>query len=217
MSGGLGIGNYSEDIYDLAPSEQTQKNIVINWFDYNYPPCVKIFHYDLVELRGPMQSIMMRTNLSFLITSFNIFFNFLNSILAVIWVHVHFQMVITSLLHVIILSSSALLVFYWGLQGLAKQSDRHRFRFKVGQTLLALIYGTLAVIHHGPINGVLMLGHIRDYTTPASWFYDYWIVAIIVESSLWGLNAILALINVGAIASYGNIEPRSTFTGEQYI
>mmetsp|Transcript_110310 Transcript_110310/g.165071 ORF Transcript_110310/g.165071 Transcript_110310/m.165071 type:complete len:113 (+) Transcript_110310:3-341(+) len=91
-----------------------------------------------------------------------------------------------------LLPPMALAVFYGGYRGLAEPDSLLAFRFKAAQPGLALAYLLLGLVPWGCSNGLAKLGTMNAYTDGSV----FWVVVIIIESTLWLANAALAGSNV---------------------
>ena len=58
---------------------------------------------------------------------------------------------------------------------------------EVGESVLCIAYFVLAIVPWGCANGVAKLGAVGDYGGGV-----FWVIVIIIESSLWMLNSLLA-------------------------
>merc|ERR1719254_178216 len=117
---------------------------------------------------------------------------------------------IQSLIHLLLLPTIALAVFYAGYRGLADSDSSLVFRFKIGQPLLAGLYLLLALLPLGCINGLAQLGSIDDHTNNKG--STVWTVFIIVESIFWAINAVIATFNAvrgHQFSEYGTTKPLS--------
>merc|ERR1712079_188122 len=112
----------------------------INWVDFNYPPLLRLIHYDLEELPSALIWIIRCFNISFQITTFACALNLLDTLIIVMSTKAPLRWLLQSMIHLVLLPVSALAVFYGGYRGLAEPDSKMAFRFKVGQPALGFCY-----------------------------------------------------------------------------
>mmetsp|Transcript_73540 Transcript_73540/g.116021 ORF Transcript_73540/g.116021 Transcript_73540/m.116021 type:complete len:216 (+) Transcript_73540:54-701(+) len=204
-----GLGKTS---LDMATRGRPQENS-FNWGIYNYPPFLRLIHFDIEELNKENPSLVGLVRCfkkSFEIATVACILNLLSTIIIATTTEAPFKWAIQSLIHLVIIPTVALAVFYAGYRGLADKDSTLIFRFKVGQPLLALLYALLAILPLGCINGLAQLGSIDEHTNGEG--STVWTVFIIIESVLWFFNACIAIFNVvrgHQYSEYGTTKPLS--------
>eukprot|EP00397_Hematodinium_sp_SG-2012_P044082 GEMP01049146.1.p1 GENE.GEMP01049146.1~~GEMP01049146.1.p1 ORF type:complete len:230 (+),score=23.34 GEMP01049146.1:37-726(+) len=168
----------------------------INWHDYNYPPCLRVIHYELGELPEGIRKKVSHMNSSLKITFFALLLNVLNSIIFTIASKAPTSWIFYSTVHTLFLSIIALFVFYQGYRGLSSGDKSLLRQYKMLQAMLLVVYVMLMVVGSGPINGFLKLGKIRNYVDPTVAIYEYWLTMVIIESSLWIINIFMAIATI---------------------
>lgn len=166
----------------------------INWVDFNYPPLLRLIHYNLDELPSTLTGMVRCFIVSFKLTTFSCILNLIDNIIIVLSLKAPGRWLIQSALHLLLLPAAALGVFYSGYRGLAEPDSTLAFRFKVGQPLLAAVYLLMAVAPWGSINGFAQLEDTEGSVV--------WTVMIIVESIIWALNFALACWNTVRAQKY---------------
>jgi len=164
----------------------------INWVDFNYPPLLRLIHFNLDELPSSLTGLVRCFNISFQLTTFTCVLNVISTSIIVMSTEAPPRWLLQSALHLLLLPAAALAVFYGGYRGLAEPDPQLAFRFKVSQPALAFAYLLLGIVPWGCANGLAQLGEMKDYTEGSV----FWVVVIIAESSLWLANATLAGSNV---------------------
>jgi len=103
----------------------------IRWEDFNYPPGLRLIHFDLTELPLRLRKTVRLLNLSFLLTAFVCFLNVVDTAIFVFNGLSRAQWLVQSLLHVMLLPPAALGTFYLGYRGVAAPEPLlvHRFQF----------------------------------------------------------------------------------------
>jgi len=163
----------------------------INWMSFNYPPYVRLIHYDLSELPSTHTSLIRCLNMSFQLTTFICALNVFHSLIIVATLKAPARWLLQSLLHLLLLPMIALAVFYSGYRGIVEPDTALVSRFKAGQPTLAFVYFLLSIVPWGCINGLAQLADMHNYTDGSF----LWVIIIIGESCLWLVNAILAGTN----------------------
>lgn len=164
----------------------------INWVNFNYPPVLRLIHYDLDELPSTLTGLVRCLKVSFQITTFTCFLNFLDTFIILISTEAPWRWLLQSLLHLVLLPASALAVFYAGYRGLAEPDPTLTWRYKVGQPALAFLYFLQFIVPWGSINGLVELSDKNKYTEGSV----FWSVAIFAESFLWLINTGLSCLNL---------------------
>ncbi|CAE8722302.1 unnamed protein product [Polarella glacialis] len=200
------VGNAIGKPLDGLTSNRTPGHSEINWVEFNYPPLIRLIHFRLHELPSSLTGIIRCFNISFLLTVFTCFISFVNTLIIVTSMGEPIRWLLQSAIHLIVLPVVALGVFYSGYRGLAEPDSSLAWRFKVGQPILAFAYLLLGTVPWGSVNGLAKLGSTNGSV--------YWLVVIILESTLWLGNCGLAVLNSvasvrfdsygGSMASPGN-------------
>lgn len=178
----------------------------INWVDFNYPPVLRLIHYNLDELPSTLTGIVRCFNFTFHLTTFLCLLNFVDNIAITAALKITARTLIQSAIHLLLLPVAAFAVFYAGYRGLAEPDNTLLCRFKAGQPILAIIYLLFILVPWGPVNGFIRLGDTQDSTM--------WQVMIIVESCLWIINFLLASWNTARAyrsENYGTSLPSNQF------
>lgn len=159
----------------------------INWTNFNYPPMLRIIHYDLEELPTTIAGMVRCLNLSYIATTMTCSVNLFNTVIIVASTHAPGKWMLQSALAFLPLSAGALAVFYCGYRGLAEPDATLTMRFTVCQPILCVVYLLLAIVPWGSTNGLAKLDQVSHYTDDGS---NFWTLCIIFESILWFLNSI---------------------------
>lgn len=164
----------------------------INWVDFNYPPLIRLIHYNTDELPSTLVGVVRGFHLSWILTLITCLLNVLDVIIIIATTQAPALWLLQSFLNLILLPVAALFTFYCGYRGLAEPDSGLICRFKFAQPFLGVVYFFFFLVPWGSINGFVKLTVINDYSSGST----YWVIAIVVESLLWLLNTGLAAYNV---------------------
>jgi hypothetical protein len=196
-SAALQIGRSAAGGVGGSSSSSTKRGSGIDWNNFNYPPLLTLFHYDSSELPAPLASVVRLFHWSFILTCVACAVNLFFTLIVTASCHTPGRWLIQSLLHLVLIPTPALAVFYSGYVGLAEPNDDMEKRFKVmGQPALAFAYFMLGLVPWGSVNGLAKLGMLGDFPLCTGGSATFWSVGIVVESVLWLGNAALAVVNV---------------------
>eukprot|EP00927_Polykrikos_kofoidii_P025067 TRINITY_DN22606_c0_g2_i1.p1 TRINITY_DN22606_c0_g2~~TRINITY_DN22606_c0_g2_i1.p1 ORF type:complete len:234 (+),score=28.16 TRINITY_DN22606_c0_g2_i1:66-767(+) len=165
----------------------------INWVNFNYPPLLRLVHYDLEELPSTLTGLVRRLNWSFQLTTISCALNFIDNLIIVLSTRAPARWLLQSLLHFVMLPMFALAVFYAGYRGLAEPDASLLKKYKISQPILAVFYFLLSLVDWGCANGLFQLMKIHEHSDDGSVF---WTVVIFLESFLWGVNFLFATLNL---------------------
>ena len=124
----------------------------IKWEDFNYPPLIKLIHYDLNELNDPHKSLIRKMNISFVLVFVATFIGFIGNIVQVAMSVAPGIRIFYAIMNVIIFNPAALYVFYKGYRGLVIDESQLRL-YKFFQAILALAWFIWSIIGAGAFNG----------------------------------------------------------------
>eukprot|EP00923_Selenidium_pygospionis_P007156 GHVN01012281.1.p1 GENE.GHVN01012281.1~~GHVN01012281.1.p1 ORF type:complete len:234 (+),score=31.96 GHVN01012281.1:225-926(+) len=196
------------------PSPQGQPEI--DWVDFNYPPLLRLFHFNLAELPDRMRSIVRWIHISFLVALLVMMINFIDVIiLAALGLQNGWWNLIYSLLNFFIGAPLGCFVFYSGYKALAKNDSKIKFRYLIMQGVLIALYVVFALIPFGPFNGFIALALMGDgklYHFASSGGSGFAIVVIIVESLGWLISAGIAGLCVWKTHKFNPYEEQESRT-----
>merc|ERR1719330_465663 len=124
---GLGVGG------GRAPSHSE-----INWVDFNYPPVMRLIHFDMQELPSSLTSLVRCFNISFQLTTITCIVNLFSTAIIVMSTKAPHKWLLQSLLHLFLLPAASFATFYSGSRGFAEPDSQLAYRFKLAQPCLAL-------------------------------------------------------------------------------
>mmetsp|Transcript_85056 Transcript_85056/g.147555 ORF Transcript_85056/g.147555 Transcript_85056/m.147555 type:complete len:233 (+) Transcript_85056:29-727(+) len=175
----------------------------INWKDFNYPPFLRLVHYEPEELPVRIGRIARGLCLSFRIVFFTCTVNMVDTLVIALLTKGYWRCLLQSIIHVILLPVAAFLVFYAGYRGLAEPDRNLRGRFIAGQIVLALLCLLMTFVPFGCVNGLSKWAVMESYTAESNPFtWVYWSVAVVVESAFFFSSAILGAANVARVRRY---------------
>lgn len=151
------IRNTIDDARSKLPGGR--HNSSIKWDNFNYPPLLKIIHYDLKELDDTeTRTLVRRLNFVFFFNFIVSIINFINS-LAQIPVQDSGIRVLYSILNMLIFMPLTLYGFYKGYRGLT-HSERE-LRFYWGISLIEIIvFFIFSIISGGCYNGWVRVSYL---------------------------------------------------------
>jgi hypothetical protein len=177
------VGKPMEHLNKLPEQHLKSTAKTINWNDFNYPPLLRVIHYDPTEL--PCDAGRIVTCLSALpwLVAVTCFLNLVDSCIIVATSSAPYNWIVQSVLNAILLPGLAFLAFYAGYCGLAEDDTTFLGRFTWGQIVLIAACVFLSIVPFGCANGLLKLAVLGKYVSnaPAPLF----VAAILVESALW--------------------------------
>eukprot|EP00922_Rhytidocystis_sp_ex-Travisia-forbesii_P023379 GHVS01034293.1.p1 GENE.GHVS01034293.1~~GHVS01034293.1.p1 ORF type:complete len:242 (+),score=20.28 GHVS01034293.1:137-862(+) len=190
-------------------------SVQIDWTHFNYPPLLRIIHFDTKELPGQVASVVRLVHWAFLVAVvvliINIFNSFVIGALCSMWIKV-----VYSILNFLILTPAVGYTFYQGYRALAMSSPTYTTRYVICQGIMCAISLFFMLAPLGSINGLSRFAiPIKDADKHkiSGGTQIYWIIAIISESSLWAIVLTLGLLGfykVWTFNPFHSQEARST-------
>lgn len=176
----------------------------IRWEDFNYPPVLRLIHFDITELQIRLRKTVRLLNLSFVLTTFACAVNFADTAVFVFAGAAPGRWLLQSTLHLLLLPPTALGVFYLGYRGVAAPEPLLAYRFQFAQLCLGFVYVFLAIVPHQCVNGLIRLASLN-----AQGMEVFQVVATVVESLLWALNACMAVLSWAQVRRFSIRRPDS--------
>jgi hypothetical protein len=180
----------------------------INWRDYNYPPYLNIFHYDLDDIgQENNRKIVSHMNKVLVITFATCLVNLVDTIVNTLFFKdADGSWIIYSILNFVVIVPIAMYVFYTGFKGLALTDSGYLTRYVYFGTIQAVFYLMFILLHFGALNGLLSFVMFNVGV--------YWAVSIAIESTLWMIALVLCIYTVLYVhrGDY-NLLPVSSQTG----
>mmetsp|Transcript_70651 Transcript_70651/g.204732 ORF Transcript_70651/g.204732 Transcript_70651/m.204732 type:complete len:243 (-) Transcript_70651:207-935(-) len=170
-------------------------SVEIRWDDFNYPPLLRLIHFDISELQWKLRPTVRLLNCVYLLTTAAVVVNLFDTILLAAMGSVPVQWIIQAMLHVLLFPPAALGVFYLGYRGLAARDQALLFRYHIAQGALAAMSFFVALFPYRCINGVLRLAFVPAVGN-GSGLSGLWVCAIFIESALWMINGLLGVLNI---------------------
>lgn len=166
----------------------------VQWTDYNYPPCIKLIHFDpqrdhiSLEAKAVIAWIHNLYRLSLFLLLLNLIFTIVaaasgRSPIAILY----------SVLLLVILGVIASMVMYQGYRGVAAEIDKNKWRFKIGQSLLAIVMLIFAFARGANVHGFAAIGRGGSAT---------WDGLCVTESILWLIAFGIACFTVARVHRY---------------
>ena len=118
-----------------------QRNVDLEWNNYNYPPLIRLFHYSTDRLQNPIQRVVRVLHYSFLAYLVLCVINFLNNIVIAACGVSPGIYILYSILNVLLLVPFSLFVFYSGFYGLWKKPRTcHMLAYRISQGIQCALY-----------------------------------------------------------------------------
>ena len=163
----------------------------IKWEEFNYPPLIKLIHYDLNELNEPHKSLIRKMNISFVLVFVATLIGFIGNIVQVAMGVAPGIRIFYAIMNIIIFNPAALYVFYKGYRGLVIAESQLRL-YKIFQVILGLAWFIWSIIGAGAFNGWVRVSSLfgSGATFPG--------ILALFESIIYLLNSLLAVYCVYA-------------------
>eukprot|EP00386_Alphamonas_edax_P000377 GDKI01001157.1.p1 GENE.GDKI01001157.1~~GDKI01001157.1.p1 ORF type:complete len:234 (-),score=32.13 GDKI01001157.1:441-1142(-) len=193
-----------------ATASHAQGPLAIDWTNFNYPPGLRVIHYDLSELKPNAASIVWWIHLSAVICFVAHVLNIIDSIVLAIGGRDPLICLYT-FLNILIFAPLAGYVFYQGYKGIASVSPSSTSKFQFGQGFMGIVYIFMAIVPWGCQNGFVCWTEFDDYPDMKKGMKDYWSFAIIAESCLHLINLVLACVNLYRVQNYNPFASSSNY------
>eukprot|EP00003_Mantamonas_plastica_P031251 TRINITY_DN805_c0_g1_i12.p1 TRINITY_DN805_c0_g1~~TRINITY_DN805_c0_g1_i12.p1 ORF type:complete len:175 (+),score=43.64 TRINITY_DN805_c0_g1_i12:1-525(+) len=157
----------------------------INWEQYNYPPRLKLVHYDICELPETLRGPVRWSNRSMKLLAFNLFFNFVAMIIVASGGTPNAGFFIAfSLFNGILLSGLGFYGFYAGYKYIATGSGRNYSKYLLIQVILFVLGVVFSASGGLNMNG---FGNYDRAIAANNGISDFWAATAIIEGILWTL------------------------------
>lgn len=186
-----GAGGAAREVQDRISAAASGRGNRVNWEDYNYPPYIRVVHYDCEDIEVPGQQKAVKwAHGCYILLLCTLALNGLATLLLVCAGATSFVNLVYSFFNSVIVGIVGMYSFYHGYKGLATGNSRMTSRYLLVQIVVMLFMLLSALLGVSNFNGILNLKRAQD----ASHLSGFWVVWTIIESSLWCLNALLATI-----------------------
>lgn len=176
---------------------QTDSNLAnIKWNEYNYPPLIRVIHYDPSELQEPHQGAVRKINWCFIGIVLVCIINVINSIAQAAGPDDYSSInILYSFLNLVLFIPVSFWVFYKGYLGICKETSNIRW-YQIGQGLLCIAWIIFSIIYAGAINGFVRMGQLFGDG------YGFQAVLSLIESLLYLAVAGLGIFNIWKIRDF---------------
>ena len=178
----------------VGDSLRANPNPQIDWNDFNYPPVLRLFHYNIEELQGAQKAIVSKMHLSYVIFLLSCVVNLASS-LVMITDHGAIVRICYSVLNFIIIMPIVLYSFYKGYRGITFDASNLRL-FKITQVILICLFLVCSIAHLGSFNGWMS---VSVYLS-AGWIIHAVLAGI--ESFLFTINVLLMAFTLYVVNNY---------------
>ncbi|CAD8194755.1 unnamed protein product [Paramecium octaurelia] len=132
----------------------------INWNDFNWPPLIKIFHFNLSELQDPQKSFVRLLYISYLFilgtTCLNLMDNCIQAGLGYPKIRILY-----ALLNILIFNALQMYIFYLGYRGMCAHQSLLKW-YRILHLLAGLLWLTLSIIDTLGWNGFVRAATFID-------------------------------------------------------
>ncbi|KAL0228271.1 hypothetical protein RCL1_004414 [Eukaryota sp. TZLM3-RCL] len=166
----------------------------INWFDFNYPPALRIVHINIKELDEDKRTSASFSHFTFLTTVAAICFNLFTNLILMFGLR-DFQpkgwfLFISSFLIAIMVLPLGLYLFYSCFRALAFSCSSRALKYILLQTAVNVLYILFAT------------SSFRNFQGFSNWsraglsnMSVFWRLTTIIESSIWIITFVLSVIS----------------------
>eukprot|EP00316_Scyphosphaera_apsteinii_P013397 CAMPEP_0119341370 /NCGR_PEP_ID=MMETSP1333-20130426/102207_1 /TAXON_ID=418940 /ORGANISM="Scyphosphaera apsteinii, Strain RCC1455" /LENGTH=217 /DNA_ID=CAMNT_0007353313 /DNA_START=69 /DNA_END=722 /DNA_ORIENTATION=+ len=168
----------------------------MNWEDFNYPPMLRMWHYDPAELDLSPRFIARVMHAAFLLPVFTLVLNLAFTVVLIALGQMEVINAMFSCFNLLIGFAAGLWVFMSGYKGIAARKSRMQFRYVICWGMLTAVMGAFSLLAVANLNGWVRVAHLmqqrawsRDTTNRAQ---TIWLVAAICEASLWSSCFVLS-------------------------
>jgi hypothetical protein len=174
----------------VNPFAKNRSTNGINWRDYNYPPYLNIFHYDLDDIEHENnRKIVNYMNKVLVITFAACVVNLIDTIVnTTLFKDADGSWIVYSILNFVVIVPIAMYVFYTGYKGLALADSGYLTRYTYFGAIQAIFYTMFVLLHFGALNGLLSFAMFNVGI--------YWAISIVVESAMWAVALGLCVYTV---------------------
>eukprot|EP00744_Colponema_vietnamica_P014107 GILI01019765.1.p1 GENE.GILI01019765.1~~GILI01019765.1.p1 ORF type:complete len:225 (+),score=25.87 GILI01019765.1:79-753(+) len=180
----------------------------IDWNNFNYPPMLRLIHYDLKELNPPVKGIVRIVHLAYVFFSTALFCNFISAI-----VYTGFGLSGLNILYAffnwILGSMFSFYTFYTGYKGIAEAprvSPSLTRNYKICQFLLMVAAFVLSIVYYPPINGLQLARTVKTVFPDNVNLQNFATADSVIESLFFTFSYIFGFIGFVRIQCF---DPRS--------
>lgn len=187
-----------------GPNNPQANRTAINWDNYNYPPFLKIMHFDLNELDPSCKTVMRWVDTAYKLLIFCLLTNFVtNFILVVEGVPQKSLHVVYSLFNLVIFTGAGLYLQHCAYKGVAASNSPMMRRYILGMSLLVMLGLAFSLLAFVNWNGWLRLPEAKA----SGVLHGYWYYATLTEASLFTLFALVGLVAVYHVLEFDRNGP----------
>ncbi|KAL4450775.1 hypothetical protein ABPG74_011617 [Tetrahymena malaccensis] len=141
-------------------SKESIKQLQIDWEDFNYPPYLNLFHYNMKEIKDEQErKVVTYISASFYLSLFSLAINFTNAIACTIGGDDQGRIIFYSFLHFTIFSPISLYVFYHGYKSVV--SDKTQIQNYLWEQLFcAICYFIFSIVKGGAFDGFIKASYL---------------------------------------------------------
>lgn len=168
----------------------------IKWNEYNYPPLLRLIHYDLDELDDERRSLVRKINWTFLIIPLIGVINIIDCIAQAAGPDDYDKLnVLYSFLNIVIFTIPAFYAFYKGYLGVCKETSNIRW-YQIIQGILCIAWFVFSIVFAGAINGFVRTGQLFSAG------YGFQGILSLFESILYLADCFLGIFCIWRVRQY---------------
>ena len=163
----------------------------IKWEEFNYPPLLKLIHYDLNELNEPHKSLVKKMHISSILVFVATLIGLFGNMLQVFMASAPAIRIFYAFMNLVMFNPAALYVFYKGYRGIVMDESQLRF-YKILQGILGLGWFMFSILALGAFDGWVRVSQLFSSGGAVPGILAF------IESVVYLLNSLLALYCVYA-------------------
>jgi len=160
---------------------------VIDWADLNYPPLIRLFHFNILELKHPEEHRISKfAQWLFIYQNCVFIFNLIvNIVLTAGSVPSAGYGIAISILMLILLFALGMFTHMWCYRSFALESAYSMIVYMIAQILLCIAYILFSIISGSNFEGFTNWVRASTKAGPYVGISDFWKATTIIESVLW--------------------------------
>ncbi|CAD8117209.1 unnamed protein product [Paramecium sonneborni] len=146
--------------YQAAIIDKKSNQPNIDWTDFNWPPIIKIFHFDLSELQDPYKSLVRLLYISYLLIFGTTCLNLLDSFIQAGIGYPKIR-ILYGFLNIFIFNGIQMYIFYRGYKGLCADQSLLKW-YKILHLIAAILWLIVSIIDALGWNGFVRAANFGD-------------------------------------------------------
>ena len=172
-----------------SPSQQPQQRI--DWDDYNYPPVLRMWHYEPLELEPAPRFVSRAMEAAFIVPVGTLVLNIPVTIALVAMERLDGLCLMYSFFNFIIGGLAGLWAFMTGYQGIGKKKHSAVRKYLIEWALLICLMFLPCFLAFINFNGWVRVNQLSHETEGKG--RTFWLAASVIESILWTVSIVLGI------------------------